>query len=68
MELMIILNRFTYLESIVHQQHRRTQPPPPRPNLSSPRFPAASSGHWSELSGAVGGNSYRAHSSRNAAG
>ena len=43
--------------------------PPARPSLTSPRFPAASSGHWSDASGGgAGGNSYRAYNSRNAAG
>ena len=68
--------RFTYLENIVHQQHRQQrgaqQQPPPRPSvISSPRFPAASSGHWSEASGGGGGgqgHTYRVYNSRNAAG
>ena len=66
--------RFTYLENIVHQQHRQqrgAQQPPPRPSvISSPRFPAASSGHWSEASGGGGGqgHTYRVYNSRNAAG
>ena len=65
--------RFTYLENLVHQQQRRAQQqqqPHARPSLTSPRFPAASSGHWSDASGggAGGGNSYRAYNSRNAAG
>ena len=62
--------RFTYLENIVHRQQRaQQQQPPPRPSgVTSPRFPAASSGHWSEASGGGGGNAYRAYNSRNAAG